>query len=63
MTEKDAALARLYKRLREAIESERLEKGDDNYHSLVKTGYNIAIDNVLEILDTSDDETWYEEEL
>ena len=62
MSEKDAALQRLYTRLREAIESERLEKGDD-YHSLVKTGYNIAIDNVLEILDTSDDETWYEEEL
>ena len=58
MTEKDAALQRLYKRLYEAIdelEPERL--GEFSF------GYNSAITDVIEILDASSDETWYEEEL
>ena len=60
MSEKDAALQRLYKRLREAIESELQPLTEGRPWA---TGYNAAISDVLDILDTSDDETWYEEEL
>ena len=60
MTEKDAALQRLYKRLYEAIDAKRIPW---SAQSTRRAGYNEAIEDVLEILDTSDDETWYEEEL
>ena len=61
MTEKDAALQRLYTRLREAIEAKRMPYCVRSYDG--REGYNDAINDVLEILETSSDETWYEEEL